>query len=101
MTQLDRREQEYLDLARSGEIDERTEDQIHSEKVMKLIPHAEHYKDVYRLHSAEVEDFFWGRAPEALHVGELEDPEKWQKLGAFLGLDVPAEYQSHEKKNRS
>jgi hypothetical protein len=92
-----RREQEYFDSVRSGAIDERSENQIHSEKVMKLTGKAEHYKAVYRLHSTEVQDFFGRHAPESLHVGELEDPDKWQKLGKFLGIDVPADYQSHEK----
>lgn len=92
-----RREQEYFDLVRSGAIDELSENQIHSEKVMKLTGQAEHYKAVYRLHSIEVQDFFGRHAPESLHVGELEDPDKWQKLGKFLGIEVPADYQSHEK----
>jgi hypothetical protein len=91
-----RRELEYFELLQSGKIDEESENQIHSEKVMKLAGHGEHYKDIYRLHNLEVQDFFRRRAPAALHVGSLEDPDMWQKLGKFLGVEVPDGYQSHE-----
>jgi hypothetical protein len=91
-----RRELEYFELLHSGKIDEGTENQIHSKKIMKLVGHAEHYKDVYRLHNLEVEDFFRRHSPMSLHVGSLEDPNKWQKLGKFLGVAVPGDYESHE-----
>jgi hypothetical protein len=91
-----RRELEYFELLHSGTIDETIENQIHSEKIMKLLGHAEHYKDVYRLHNIEVQDFFRTRSPVSLHVGSLEDPKKWQKLGKFLGIEVPEGYESHE-----
>ena len=91
-----RRELEYFELLHAGKIDERTENQLHAERMMKLAGLAEHYKDVYRLHNIEVQDFFRRRAPASLHVGALEDPHKWQKLGRFLGAEVPESYESHE-----
>lgn len=91
-----RRELEYFELLHSGKIDENTENRIHSEKTMKLVGHAAHYKNVYRLHNIEVQDFFRRRSPASLHVGSLEDPKKWQKLGKFLGVEVPEAYESHE-----
>ena len=91
-----RRELEYFDLLHSGAIDEKTENQIHSEKTMNLTGYADHYKNVYRAHNTEVKDFFCRHSPEALHVGRLEDPDKWQKLGKFLDVEVPANYDSHE-----
>jgi len=94
-----RRELEYFDLLHSGAIDPLTENEIHSEKVMKITGRAEHYKDIYRLHNTEVVDFFGRQAPAALHIGQLEDPDKWQKLGGFLGLEVPPGYESHENKS--
>ena len=90
-----RRELEYLDLLHSGKIDEKIENEIYSEKVMKLPGHAEHYKNIYRLHNLEVQDFFQRHAPDSLHVGRLEDPDKWRKLGEFLGIEVPAGYTCH------
>ena len=95
-----RRELEYLGLLYRGEIDEKIENQIYSEKTLKITPaHAEHYKAIYRLHNTEVREFFDSNAPGSLHVGELDDHAKWQRLGKFIGVQVPAGYESHE--NRS
>lgn len=91
-----RRELEYFDLLHSGAIDEETENQLYSEKVMKIVGHAEQYKDVYRLHNTEVQDFFQRHSPESLHVGRLEDTDKWIKLGKFLNVKVPTHYESYE-----
>jgi len=93
-----RREEEYFDLLRSGAIDEAIENQLDSssQKKMKILEHAEQYKQIYRLHALEVEEFFQRHAPHALHIGKLDDPEKWQRLGEFLGVNVPAQYESHE-----
>ena len=75
------------------------ENKVESPKTMKITDRAEHYKAIYRLHNLDVQDFFRLHRPDALHVGTLEDPDKWKKLGAFLGLEIPDGYDSHE--NRS
>ena len=96
-----RRELEYFDLLNSGEIDETVENRIHSEKRMKItMEHASHYKKAYRLHNIEVHDYFRRNAPAILHVGKLEDPHKWQKMGRFLGINVPASYECHENQSK-
>lgn len=95
-----RRELEYFNLLHSGVLDEAIENQLFSEKTMKITGLDEHYKNIYIRHSIEVQDFFGRHAPAALHVGRLEDPQKWQKLGAFLGLNVPMEYESHENESK-
>ena len=59
-----------------GVIDENAENQIHSEKTMKLADYAVHYKNIYRLHNIEVADFFRRHSPVSLYTGTLEDPEK-------------------------
>ena len=91
-----RRELEYFDLLHSGELDEEIENQIHSEKKLKIVGHDQHYKEIYRLHNTEVQDFFRRHNPGKLHVGRLEDPDKWKKLGKFLSIDVPDHYESYE-----
>lgn len=91
-----RRELEYFDLLQAGLIDEQKENQISSEKIMKLSGHAEHYKAIYRLHTIEALDFFNSHAPNSLFHGNLEDADKWIKLGEFLGICVPKGYQCHE-----
>lgn len=94
-----RREAEYFAHLDAG-ADDDAENVPLGEKRMKLAGHAEHYKALYALHAREVADFFARHDPGALHVGRLEDPDKWAKLGAFLGLDVPADYASHENRSR-
>ena len=96
---LYRREIEYLDLLNRNNFDVKKENMIHSEKTMKLKHMSNHYKSVYDIHNSEVQHFFREYAPNSLHVGKLEDPMKWQKLGAFLEIDVPHHYECHE--NRS
>ncbi len=96
-----RRELEYLCLLKKGQIDEKMENSLEMNKTLKLIGLEEHYKEIYRLHNEEVVDFFSRHAPDALHVGQLEDPDKWNKLGAFLGVQVPAGYESHENYSKS
>ncbi len=96
---LYRREAEYYDLVARGLLDPATQNRLQGPKQMKLHGMAEHYKALYRLHTLEVREFFERHAPEALCVLELEDETKWRKLGAFLGVDVPSGYASHE--NRS
>jgi len=90
-----RRELEYFSLLQAGEIDEITENQVSANKVMKLTGRGEHYKEIYRLHTLEVEAFFKRLSPESLHVGCLEDPLKWQKLAGFLNIQIPDDYSSH------
>lgn len=90
-----RRELEYFDLLHAGNMDVKNENQLSTKKVMKLTNQAEHYKNVYRLHNLEVQDFFDRVSPDSLYVGALEDPLKWQKLGDFLNIKVPDNYSSH------
>ena len=91
-----RRELEFFDLLLGGHLSEQEENQIHSRKIMKLANHSRHYKEIYRLHNTEVIDFFRRHAPESLYYGRLEDPDKWIRLGEFLGVQVPEGYKSHE-----
>ncbi len=96
-----RRELEYFDLLNSGLLNEDKEDKKRIEKTMEITQdHAEHYKNLYRLHNIEVKDFFNKHAPQALHIGGLEDTEKWQKLGKFLNIKVADHYDSHENRSK-
>lgn len=76
--------------------DEDVEKQINAKKTMKLLGHDQHYKNVYKLHNAEVQDFFTKNSPKSLHVGPLENNYKSVKLDRFLDVDVPENYVSHE-----
>ena len=91
-----RREFEYYKLRELGNFDEELENKIYGEKTMKLIGHERHYKEIYQLHNTEVVEFFSKVSPESLHVGSLEDPEKWKNLGKYLGVDVELGYEARE-----
>ena len=82
-------------------VDETIENQLYPPKTMKMSDRPEHYKDIYRLHNLEVQDFFRIHRPDALHVGTLEDPDKWRKLGAFLEIAIPAGYESYENRSKN
>lgn len=96
-----RRELEYFDRLGNGELDEKNENTIASKKIMKLTNMSDYYKDIYRLHHIEVKEFFSKHSPNSLFVANLEDPEKWIKLGKFLNINVPADYDIHENKSKS
>lgn len=90
-----RREPEYFRLIEREDVDAAREDERYSDKTMKIYDHDDHYKKIYRTHNTEVKDFFERHDRSALHVGRLEDPGKWQKLGSFLGVSVPDNYSAH------
>jgi hypothetical protein len=59
----------------------------------------DHYIDVYNLYNREVKEYFQKYAPERLFCADLADPEKWENLGRFLGLELASRRDVHE--NRS
>jgi hypothetical protein len=87
-----RRELDLLRRLHAGEVDDREDARGRQLPLQGL---AAHYQEAYRLHNSEVMAFFGRHAPHALHWGELEDPRKWQRLGAFLGVDIARSYRCH------
>lgn len=61
--------------------------------------HKQHYKDLYNLRNKEVVEFFKTMNPNALFIGQLEDSDKWFKLGDFFDIDVPLGYEVHMNKS--
>ncbi len=45
--------------------------------------------------SYRTEIFLHLYTPEALQIVKLENPDKWQKPGKFLGVEIPNKYESH------
>jgi hypothetical protein len=64
---------------------------------MDMAPYRNHYKNIYDMRNREVVEFF-KRAPERLFVCELEDMDKWQKMGAFFDIKVPKGFEVHSNK---
>jgi hypothetical protein len=103
---LYRRELEYYQLIDSGDLkgldplpDSRAVSLKDREK-MTLIGQDDHYKALYQLHTREVKDFFDRNSPDALFCGSLDDPEKWVKIGEFLGINVDPTYDAHTNKSK-
>lgn len=63
------------------------------------IEHAKHYKEYYETRNREVIDFFNEKDQNRLIVCDLNDTDKWQKLGKFFGLNIPENFEVHS--NRS
>lgn len=57
--------------------------------------HRAHYKRIFNDRNREIRKFFRRNDPSRLFSGELEDDEKWQKLGRFVGLEIPAGFELH------
>lgn len=55
----------------------------------------EHYIKVYQEYNREAIEYFKNYAPTKLFVTDLEDNEKWKKLGVFLDLKVSDGYNMH------
>ncbi|GAA4290499.1 sulfotransferase [Aestuariibaculum suncheonense] len=60
--------------------------------------HRAHYKAIYNLRNREVLEFFKAFSPDSLFIGELEEEQKWVKLGAFFGIEVSEVYNVHANK---
>ncbi|SFN72188.1 hypothetical protein SAMN04487989_1033 [Bizionia echini] len=63
--------------------------------------HRAHYTSIYNLRNKEIIDFFNAFSPSSLFVCQLEDAEKWRKLGKFIHVDVPRDYDVHVNKSNN
>lgn len=95
-----RREEEYDDLLRKSGFDVSVENQYGARKTMQLVGNRDHYTTIYEAHNLAVRNFFANNAPHALYADRLENAEKWQMLGAFLGIPVSTDYHCHQNASR-
>lgn len=65
------------------------------ERMMVLRGMEDHYKSIYVRSNREVVEFFERHDRNALFVCDLYDDRKWQKLGDFIGIDVPENFDVH------
>jgi len=61
----------------------------------------EHYKSIYEVRNREIKDFFVHRDPDKLFVCNLEDQDKWQRLGEFVGVSVPDGFEVHQNRTQT
>ena len=65
------------------------------DELMQLEHMRDHYISVYETYNREVVDFFEQFSPGSLFTCRLEDENKWQKMGRFIGKKVPEGYDIH------
>jgi hypothetical protein len=75
-------------------------DAVEIDNLLSLEGMDKHYKALYDIHNRQVVEFFNEFSPGSLFVGKLEDPEKWQKLGKFFGLEVSPGLEVHANKSK-
>jgi hypothetical protein len=57
------------------------------------------YRSIYEIRNREIVDFFQKNAPKRLVTIELNDPDKWVKLGAFFKIKITKDYEIHSNKS--
>ncbi|EPR74705.1 Tetratricopeptide TPR_2 [Winogradskyella psychrotolerans RS-3] len=62
--------------------------------------HRAHYKNIYNLRNKEIVDFFNAISPNSLFAAQLEDADKWKRLGDFFNIELPNNYQVHANKSK-
>ncbi|WP_179022230.1 sulfotransferase [Winogradskyella forsetii] len=90
---LYRREKDFYDLPNKIDLYEKVTDN----SLPLSENHRSHYKEIYKLRNKEIKDFFNYFDEDRLFCGELEDPEKWEKMGAYFGFNVDSGYEIHIK----
>jgi hypothetical protein len=69
------------------------------DKLMSLEGKREHYVQIYESYNRDVKEFFEKYDKSRLYIGRLEDPNKWNKIGEFLGVDVAQDYKIHSNQS--
>lgn len=70
-----------------------------NDNLLPLTGYEQHYRDIYEVRNREITDFFASKSPNQLFTCSLEDDHKWQKLGAFMGIEVPEALEVHSNKS--
>jgi len=66
-----------------------------NDELIEIEGHRDHYIDFYQTRNKKVIDFFEYNNPSRLIHCELEDPDKWHRLGKYFGIDVPDTFDIH------
>lgn len=76
---------------------------VYSEEIDNLLPISEslrsHYISIYNTRHAAIETFFKTFGKDRIIVCELEDKDKWIKLGQFFNIAVDSSYDLHANKS--
>jgi len=93
-----RREKDYYNLLNEKERLTYNEKQI--DNLLSLEGYKEHYIKLYELRNREIIDFFNKINPNSLFTCQLEDDNKWRKLGEFMNIEIPQNFSVHANKSK-
>ena len=93
-----RREKDFYSKMDSGSIINLTIDEIDNH--LKLDGYKEHYKDIYQIRNREIINFFKENDSSRLIHCDLQDQNKWNKIGKFFGINVPDGFKMHSNKSQ-
>lgn len=94
-----RREKDYYEFVEANKNINLNELDQH-DNLLELAPYEQQYKEIYNIRNKEVIDFFNNKKPECLFVVDLHDKNKWKKLGEFIGINIPDDFEIHSNKSR-
>lgn len=58
----------------------------------------EHYKTIFNERIQEIREFFEYFGSDRIIISELENPQKWQIIGDYFGIEVAPGYEAHANK---
>jgi len=93
-----RREKEFYDKLEADASFKSSKDKI--DNLLPLAGYKQHYIDLYEIRNREVINFFEENDSSRLFHCDLSDSTKWQKLGEFIGIDVPKDFSIHSNKTQ-
>lgn len=70
------------------------------EKLMDMAPYRDHYTTFYETRQKEVLEFFKHKDSSRLLSLELEDQDKWKKLGQFIRVAIPSGFEIHSNASK-
>lgn len=92
-----RREKEFYEALETNNNSKLLKD--NSQIKLSLIGFEQHYRNLYEIRNKEIIAFFEKHNPNRLIHCDLSDVNKWQKLGSFLKIDVPKNFEVHSNKS--
>lgn len=93
-----RREKDYYEFLETNKNIDKNELDEH-DNLLELASFEQQYKQIYEIRNKEVIDFFDNKNPKCLFVCNLNDENKWKKLGEFIGINIPENFEIHSNKS--
>ena len=93
-----RREEDFYNLMNENERLFYNETKI--DNLLSLKGYKDHYINLYELRNREIIEYFNKTSPDSFLHCQLEDDNKWKKVGFFLKIKIPNNFEVHENKSK-